>query len=55
MDIKIIDDSKIKKANKVRDESLKEYCKEADKSKIKFIKVIRNSSNEIVMWQVHYK
>jgi|TARA_B110000438_G_scaffold30841_1_gene30281 hypothetical protein len=49
----ITDDDKNKKENKDRDNSLKDFIKENEK-RIDKLNVIRNSSGEIVLWEVSY-
>tara|TARA_R110000823_G_scaffold277156_1_gene395710 strand:- start:645 stop:818 length:174 start_codon:yes stop_codon:yes gene_type:complete len=55
MKLKIIDEAKIKKGHKIRDESFKKYCDEIDKSKIEKIVIVRNSQGEITLWEVFHK
>tara|TARA_R110002020_G_C15948390_1_gene745373 strand:- start:47 stop:241 length:195 start_codon:yes stop_codon:yes gene_type:complete len=55
MKLKIIDDSIIKKKNKIRDDSFKKFCDECDVSKIDFVNVIRNTKGEITLWEIHHK
>lgn len=52
--IKIIDESKIKLANKVRDDSLKAHIKSCDSKKVKHVKVIRSAKGELILWETHY-
>ena len=52
--IKIIDESKIKLANKVRDDSLKAHINSCDSKKVKHIKIIRSPKGELILWETHY-
>jgi|TARA_R110002020_G_scaffold3869_1_gene17072 hypothetical protein len=55
MKIKIIDESELKKSHKIRDASFEKYCNDKkDDKTIKDIKVIRNSSGEITLWEVSH-
>jgi len=49
----ITDGCPYKKANKDRDNSLKDFIKENEK-RIDKLNVIRNTSGEIVLWEVSY-
>ena len=53
--IKIIDESKIKLANKVRDDSLKAHIKLCDSKKVSHVKLIRSAKGELILWETHYK
>jgi|TARA_R110000823_G_scaffold190734_1_gene322322 hypothetical protein len=55
MKLKIIDEAKIKKAHKIRDDSFKKYCEEIDKDKIEKIVVVRNPKGELTLWEVYHK
>ena len=47
----IVDDSTIKKPNKVRDDSFKKFCKETTDKLIIKIVVVRNHKGELTLWQ----
>ena len=49
--IKIIDKSKLKLANKIRDDSLDQHIKSCDPKKVKQVTVIRSAKGEVVMWK----
>jgi DNA-binding GntR family transcriptional regulator len=52
--IKIIDESKIKLKNKIRDEGLKEHLKSLDAKKVQYVKVIRSAKGEIILYETQY-
>lgn len=52
--IKIVDESELKLANNVRDESLDKHCKSCDPKKVDHIKVIRSVKGEVICWETHY-
>ena len=49
--IKIIDESKLKLANKIRDDSLAKHIKSCDPKKVKQITVIRSQKGEVILWK----
>jgi len=56
MDIKIIDEYKLKKENKIRDDSLKEHISSLDSSKVIHVRLIRSiNTGEIILWETHYR
>jgi hypothetical protein len=52
--IEVIDESKIKLDNKIRDDSLEEHLKSLDPEKVSYVKVIRSAKGELILWETHY-
>ena len=52
--IKVIDNSKLKVKNKVRDDSLEEHLKSCDPKKVSHVNVIRSAKGEVILWETHH-
>jgi|TARA_R110002096_G_scaffold144223_2_gene300926 hypothetical protein len=55
MAIKIIDDSKVKVKNKDNDKEVEEAIKKLKEKDVTHVRIIRNSSGDIVLLETHYK